>query len=88
MRELVRDKGRLEDIVEYSSNVLKIIDGIEFEEFSSNILVYFATMKNVEIVGEAANYTFPIRGKKQQTAKGLLLTIGVFPISFMGCIYD
>jgi len=33
MRELVRDKGRLEDIVEYSSNVLKIIDGIEFEEF-------------------------------------------------------
>ena len=54
MRELVRNKGRLEDIVEYSSNVLKIIDGIEFEEFSSNILVYFATMKNVEIVGEAA----------------------------------
>ena len=88
MREIVRDKGRLEDIVEYSSNVLKIIDGIEFEEFSSNILVYFATMKNVEIVGEAANYTFPIREKKQQTAKGLLLTIGVFPISFMGCIYD
>jgi len=54
MRELVRDKGRLEDIVEYSSNVLKIIDGIDFEEFSSNILIYFATMKNVEIVGEAA----------------------------------
>lgn len=54
MRELVRDKGRLEDIVEYSSNVLKIIDGIEFEEFSSNILVYFATMKNIEIVGKAA----------------------------------
>ena len=25
--------------------------------------------------------------KKQQTAKGLLLKIGVFPISFMGCIY-
>ena len=44
----------MEDIVEYSSNVLKIIDGIEFEEFASNILVYFATMKNVEIVGEAA----------------------------------
>ena len=54
MRELVRDKGRLEDIVEFSSNVLKIIDGIEFEEFSSNILVYFATVKNVEVVGEAA----------------------------------
>ena len=46
MRELVRDKGRLEDIVEYSSNVLKIIDGIEFEEFSSNILVYFTSVRD------------------------------------------
>ena len=54
MRELVRDKGRLEDIVEYSANVLKIIDGIAFEEFESNILVYFSTMKNIEIVGEVA----------------------------------
>lgn len=54
MRELVRNKGRLEDIVEYSANVLKIIDGIAFEEFESNILVYFSTMKNIEIVGEAA----------------------------------
>ncbi len=54
MRELSRDKGRLEDIVEYSNNVLKIVDGVDFEEFESNILIYFATMKNIEIVGEAA----------------------------------
>ena len=54
MRELVRDKGCLEDIVEYSANVIKIIENVEFEEFSSNILIYFSTMKNVEIVGEAA----------------------------------
>ena len=40
--------------MEYSNNVLKITDGVEFEEFSSNILIYFATMKNIEIVGEAA----------------------------------
>ena len=31
MRELVRDKERLEEIVEDFSNVLKIFDGIEFE---------------------------------------------------------
>lgn len=54
MRELARDKGRLEDIVEYSNNVLKIIDGVDFDEFSNNILIYYATMKNIEIVGEAA----------------------------------
>lgn len=35
MRELARDKGRLEDIVEYSNNVLKIIDGVEFDEFEN-----------------------------------------------------
>ena len=36
----------------------------------------------------AKNNTFPIREtKKQQTAKGLLLKIGVFPISFMGCVF-
>lgn len=33
MREFARDKGRLEDIVQYSSNVLKIVDGINFERF-------------------------------------------------------
>lgn len=40
--------------MKYSNNVLKIIDGVEFEEFSNNILIYYATMKNIEIVGEAA----------------------------------
>lgn len=54
MRELARDKGRLEDIVEYSNNVLKILEGVEFERFETDILVYYSTMKNVEIVGEAA----------------------------------
>lgn len=38
MRELAKDKGRLEDIVEYSSNVLKIIEGIDFERFENEML--------------------------------------------------
>ena len=63
----------MEDIVEYSSNVLKIIDGIEFEEFSSNILVYFATMKNVEIVGEAA-YMLTKEFRSSANILGLQLT--------------
>ena len=54
MRERSRDKGRLEDIIHYSENVMKIVDGVTFEEFKSNIMVYFSAMKNVEIVGEAA----------------------------------
>ena len=54
MRELAKDKGRLEDIVEYSSNVLSIVEAVDFEHFENDILVYYSTMKNVEIVGEAA----------------------------------
>lgn len=54
MREFAKDKGRLEDIIEYSNNVLSIIDGVDFEHFENNILIYYATMKNIEIVGEAA----------------------------------
>lgn len=33
MREKARDKGRLEDIIEYSHNVMKLIEGIPFNEF-------------------------------------------------------
>lgn len=54
MREKARDKGRLEDIVEYSKNVSKLIEGVSYEQFTSDIRTYYAVMKNVEIVGEAA----------------------------------
>lgn len=54
MREKVRDKGRLEDMLEYSGNVLLFIDGISYDDFVSDRIRYFAVMKNVEIVGEAA----------------------------------
>ena len=54
MRERARDKGRLEDIIEYSNNITRFIQGVTFEEFSSNTLLYFGVMKNVEVVGEAA----------------------------------
>ena len=37
MRERARDKGRLEDIIEYSNNIKEIIEGIDFETFSSDI---------------------------------------------------
>lgn len=54
MRERLRDRGRIEDIVYYCKNVVKIVAGVELDSFADDILVYYATMKNVEIVGEAA----------------------------------
>ena len=54
MREKLRDRGRIEDIIKYSENIRKMIEGVSFEKFQDDILIYFAVMKNVEIVGEAA----------------------------------
>ena len=54
MREKSRDKGRIEDIIRYSENIRKMIDGVSFDKFKNDILIYYAVMKNVEIVGEAA----------------------------------
>lgn len=55
MREHSRDRGRLEDILKYAKNVEQIIEGITFEEFVQDIRIYYSVMKNVEIIGEAAN---------------------------------
>ena len=54
MRERARDKGRLEDIIEYSDNVTNFINGHTFESFVADKRTYYSVMKNVEVVGEAA----------------------------------
>jgi uncharacterized protein with HEPN domain len=54
MREKLRDKGRIEDIIKYSENIRMMIDGVSYDKFENDILIYYAVMKNVEIVGEAA----------------------------------
>ena len=55
MREHKRDKGRLEDIRQYALNVETILEGVSFDDFVSDIRIYFSVMKNVEVIGEAAN---------------------------------
>ena len=54
MREKARDKGRLEDIIEYSTNVMMLIKGYTFEMLLADKRTYYSVMKNVEVVGEAA----------------------------------
>jgi uncharacterized protein with HEPN domain len=54
MRERARDKGRLEDILEYSDNVAMLIEGHTLETMVADKRTYYSIMKNVEIVGEAA----------------------------------
>ena len=55
MREHNRDRGRLEDILKYAKNVEQIVNGISYEQFVADIRIYYSVMKNVEVIGEAAN---------------------------------
>jgi len=54
MRERARDKGRLEDIIEYSTNVTNLIEGYSLEALVADKRTYYSVMKNIEVVGEAA----------------------------------
>ena len=55
MREHSRDRGRLEDILKYAQNVEQIISGVSYDQFVADIRIYYSVMKNVEVIGEAAN---------------------------------
>ena len=55
MREHSRDRGRLEDILKYAQNVEQIVNGITYEQFVSDIRIYYSVMKNIEVIGEASN---------------------------------
>lgn len=52
MRERARDKGRLEDIVEYSKNVSILIEGYSFEDLVTDKRTYYSVM-NYEDEGQA-----------------------------------
>lgn len=54
MREAVRDIDRLLHMQECMDNIQEFVEGKTFEEFVANKLLFFAVVKNVEIIGEAA----------------------------------
>ena len=54
MREYVRDRERLEHIVEAIDRILAFAEGKTKEELEADNLKYYGVVKNIEIVGEAA----------------------------------
>ena len=54
MREILRDKGRLEHILQAIDNILEFTENITYEEFIANKMLKFAVIKNIEIIGEAS----------------------------------
>ena len=54
MREPDRDFGRLQDIIQATDYIAAFTKGYTLEELKVDKLRYFAVVKNVEIIGEAA----------------------------------
>ena len=54
MREAVRNLDRLLHIQECMDNINEFIGDKTYDEFTTDKLLFFAVVKNVEIIGEAA----------------------------------
>jgi uncharacterized protein with HEPN domain len=55
MRERSRDKFRLEHILQAIERIKRYANGVTFEDFVANDMLYYAVVKNIEIIGEASN---------------------------------
>ena len=55
MREPLRDKTRLEHILEAIERLEKYASSLSREELEADVLRYYGIVKNIEIIGEAAN---------------------------------
>ena len=56
MKEKMGDKQRLLHILEAISEIEMYVKDAGIEEFLSNSMMRFASIKQIEIIGEAANY--------------------------------
>jgi uncharacterized protein with HEPN domain len=54
MRERIRDKGRLEHILQAIENVINFTKNRTFEDILNDKILFFAVVKNIEIIGEAS----------------------------------
>jgi uncharacterized protein with HEPN domain len=59
MKEKMGDKQRLLHILDAISEIENYTQGAALESFLSNSMMRFASIKQIEIIGEAANYVTP-----------------------------
>ncbi len=59
MREPIRDKTRLEHILNAIERLEKHAGKLSREELEADVLRYYGIVKNIEIIGEAANMLSP-----------------------------
>jgi len=54
MREQIRDKNRLEHILDAIEKALTFTENVNFDDYKDNALLRYGVVKCVEIVGEAS----------------------------------
>ena len=54
MREPLKDRIRLEQILEAIDHIFQYTEGKTIQELNDNTMLFYATVKNIEIIGEAA----------------------------------
>ena len=55
MREEIRNKERLNHIVKSIDRIMRYTDGNKYEDLLADDMMYYAVVKNIEMIGEAAN---------------------------------
>ncbi|MDY6248733.1 MAG: DUF86 domain-containing protein [Prevotella sp.] len=55
MREPIRDRERLEHILAAIDRVARYTAGKNYDDLVADDMMYYAVVKNIEIIGEAAN---------------------------------
>ena len=55
MRELRKDRERLEHMLMAIDRILRYTKGKTFQDLVEDDMMYYAVVKNIEIIGEAAN---------------------------------
>ena len=55
MREPLRDRERLEHILAAIDRITRYTSGKTYDDLLSDDMMYYAVVKNIEIIGEAAN---------------------------------
>lgn len=56
MRGKIGDKARLQHILDAIAEIERYTSGVDLDNFISNSMLRFASIKQLEIIGEAANH--------------------------------
>jgi uncharacterized protein with HEPN domain len=56
MKSKLGDKARLQHILDAIKEIEEYISGISFKVFQSNSMMQYATIKQLEIIGESSNH--------------------------------